>query len=134
MIESQEKIKKLANVAIGFWDNKTPSFTWLEHCEWKDSETGETHVSLPQKTGHWTALLDEVKGLFERPLTGEEITILSLSRDFGPTPALENEEAQELFQFLFSDRNSTGIWYEWDELGEALKAFLAGEQNPFSFF
>lgn len=72
------------------------------------------------RTNHWTGTCEELRGFLGRRLVPEEITALSLSRCYGPTPTLNVEEAYRLRAILWPSGNSQGLRYTWRELAEAL--------------
>ena len=70
---------------------------------------------------HWSGTKKEIEDFLERKMTEEEITVLSISRAYGPTPSLSDEEVIQMMDRLFPKGNPYGIAYEWKELLEKLK-------------
>ena len=80
--------------------------------------------------GHnnWSATKEAMESFLGRPLTNEEITLLSVSRAFGPTPLLEAEWGT--IQRLWPNGNGQGLRYDWKQLTEELITFRDGNDNP----
>jgi hypothetical protein len=57
-------------------------------------------------------------------MSPEEVTLLSLSRYFGPTPVLSDVMAQEVMAFVWPDGNLGGDGLDWMELAEDLDKFV----------
>jgi len=72
-------------------------------------------------TGHWSATREAMEEALGRPLTEEEVTLLTLGRGYGPTPALTKEGAVYLLKLLWAEGNPLGEWYEWADLAAALE-------------
>lgn len=73
-----------------------------------------------QVTGHWSGTKEDMEIALGRALSKEEVTCLSLSRCFGPTPSLTSEEAKDLFSRVWPEGNASGSWLTWEELAEVL--------------
>jgi hypothetical protein len=73
-----------------------------------------------QVTGHWSGTKDDMERSIGRKLDPIEVTILSLSRRYGPTPLLNNEESAELLSTIWPEGNNTGNWLGWSELLEVI--------------
>jgi hypothetical protein len=69
---------------------------------------------------HWSGTKEEMERELGRPLSGDEITLLSLSRGFGPTPSLGDEETRELINLLWPKGNPHGLRFEWELLAQKL--------------
>lgn len=72
------------------------------------------------ETNHWSATLDVVKEQLGRRLTDEELTVLSLSRSFGPTPFLTDAETVAITAALWPEGNGAGNRYSWCDLSAVL--------------
>jgi len=71
--------------------------------------------------GHWSSLEGLLREeVLKRRLSDAEITCLSLSRNFGPTPALPDELTAKISRKLFPKGNNTGGWFGWQELADAI--------------
>lgn len=101
-------MKKLSEVAMELAENNVPASCW-------DDEEGKT------QTGHWSGTKADAETALGRPLTSEEVTLLSLGREFGPTPALEDEVAKRLMKALWPEGNNRGSWYNWAILAQRLQ-------------
>ena len=91
-------------------------------CETFLDENGYWRVS-----GHWTGTLDQMReamGLADEPVADITITCLSLGRNYGPTPLLNDEEAINLLAALFPRGNPYGGWYSWALLAECLREYI----------
>jgi len=73
-----------------------------------------------KNSGHWSTVAACLREHFGRELTPEEVTLLSLSRDFGPTPCLDTESRQSLFNVLWPQGNPPGAYHTWEEMKELL--------------
>lgn len=71
-------------------------------------------------TGHWSETKSAMECHFLRRLTPREITCLSLSRAFGPMPALTDAQAVHLVDQLWPRGNQSGQWLDWTALAERL--------------
>lgn len=79
---------------------------------------------------HWGATKEEMELSLDRDLNDEEITLLSLSRAFGPTPSFgDDRDAQIALRRLWPNGNPTGLRYDWEQLAEELIAFRDGNDN-----
>ena len=74
-----------------------------------------------QYTFHWSGTKASIEAFLWRDMTDDEITILSLSRAYGPTPSLTDDEVVSIMDKLFPKGNPYGIVYEWEELLNELK-------------
>jgi len=81
-------------------------------CCWGDEDE--------QPDGHWSGTLGEMKEELGRELSDLEITCLSLTRNWGPTPALDDEEAVLVLEHLWPEGNAVGSWMDWIEMGEKM--------------
>ena len=70
--------------------------------------------------GHWSGTIDLMTESLGRDLTDLEITALSLSRYFGPTPAINEHVAREIFVSIWPEGNPCGYWLDWYQLAERL--------------
>jgi hypothetical protein len=113
--EIKGKIKKMIEVAEDFYFQQIPSFCL----------TDENENDIQREDNHWSGTLDEIKGKLNRNLTDEEMTLFSLSRCFGPTPSLSDEESKIIGRFIWPNGNNTGIRYDWDDLSEKLSEFIS---------
>ena len=71
-----------------------------------------------QTSGHWSETKKCMERELHRSLTDAEITCLSLTRYFGPTPCLSDQERLVLFAHV---GQPTWEWMGWNELGARLK-------------
>lgn len=69
-----------------------------------------------QVTGHWGGTKDVMEENLGRYLTKAEITCLSLTRCFGPTPTITDDEALAIIGQVWPNGNSNGSWLTWKEL------------------
>lgn len=104
------KCHNLARVARQFAENGVPD------CAWDDG----------RENNSWSATKEEMEIFLGRDLTDEEITVLSLSRGFGPTQWLSDKT---LVTKLWPEGNPKGVRYEWALLAEALITFYDGSGN-----
>jgi hypothetical protein len=70
-----------------------------------------------QRSGHWSGTKEDMELSLHRSLTNKEVTCLSLSRHYGPTPCLSDKERLVLFAHVGQPRE----WIEWGELANRLK-------------
>ena len=84
----------------------------------------------PCEDSHWSETKEEMELYLLRDLNDEEITLLSLSRAFGPTPLLTETMAAETIRRLWPNGNPEGLRYDWDQLVEELIAFRDGNDKP----
>lgn len=68
------------------------------------------------RSNHWTGTKDAMESFLGRDLSPEEVTVLSLSRHYGPTPCLGN--AAPVLRRLWPEGNPHGLRYEWSDLIE----------------
>jgi len=79
-------------------------------------------------TSMWVMTRTAMVGVLGRPLTREEMTCLSLSRHYGPTPALTREERMWAFALV----GNGGEWMEWRELYSDFGSWLGwGDPDDF---
>jgi hypothetical protein len=72
-------------------------------------------------SGHWSETKEKMEDSNWTKLNPIEVTILSLSRNFGPTPLLNYEERMELFSTIWPVGNNNGNdWLGWVELMEVI--------------
>lgn len=74
-----------------------------------------------QESNHWAGTMCAMEKHLERKLTADEVTCLSLSRGYGPTPSLGQADRFMLMEHLWPGPNSTGMRYEWDYLANQLR-------------
>jgi hypothetical protein len=111
-------LPQLITAAYAAADANLPAFCW------EDSEIGD------KPSGHWSgtlAAIEEAGG----EITPALITILSLSRFFGPTPLLSPRAGASLMRWVFPNRNDCGGWAEWESLAETL---LRLQEDPKRYF
>jgi len=108
-----------------FWEEGIPCSCMTDEQEpYTDPETGQYYIPEPEESGHWSGTLKEIKESLGRELTEPEVTVLSISRNFGPMPLLKDTEIQQISQFLFPKGNGSGQWYQWYQLAEKLQELL----------
>ena len=73
-----------------------------------------------EPTNHWSATLDTMVEHLGRKLTEAEVTLLSLSRAWGPMPAIDMAERQEVLEAIWPHGNSCGLRMSWEDLRDAL--------------
>ena len=100
----------LAEVAGRLVEFDAPTGCW--------SDDGQTYE------GHWSGTKEAMEEHLHRQLSAEEVTLLSLSRDFGPCPSLEEEGRTPLHTFLWPDGNSSGQWIDWALLAQRIEEYL----------
>ena len=76
-----------------------------------------------RESNHWTGTKDQMELVLGRRLTAFEVECLCLSRAFGPSPVLTNEEAKELVKYLWPEGNGQGLRLEWYQLASKLEAY-----------
>ncbi len=76
---------------------------------------------------NWSETKAEMELDLGRPLNDEEVTLLSLSRAFGPIPSFKN--GVDPTSRLWPKGNPSGLRYDWDQLAEELIAFRDGNDN-----
>jgi hypothetical protein len=77
-----------------------------------------------QTTNHWSGTLDEIREHLGRELTEAEVTVLSLSRCFGPCPALQDKDTAVIMGRLWPEGNNCGLRLEWKYLAEKLGRYV----------
>ena len=108
MSKFSDHLSILANLVVTaqrLADDNIPS------CDWDDND---------RENNHWTATKVEMECCLGRSLNDEEITLLSLSRAFGPTPSFPDTQ---VIQRLWPNGNPQGLRYDWDQLAEELVTF-----------
>lgn len=83
-------------------------------------------VASTDGNNDWTATKISMETYLRRPLRDEEITLLSISRGFGPTPLLQE---WNVIRRLWPNKNVQGSRYDWDQLVEELFRFQDGNDN-----
>lgn len=78
------------------------------------------------ENNHWSGTLAAMREHLGRQLTDEEITCLSLSRAFGPTPCVSDDDTQSLWGVLWPEGNPRGLRYDWGELAHRLLWLVKG--------
>ena len=73
-----------------------------------------------KESGHWTATKDDMAAFLGRDLTDAEVCCLSVSRNFGPTPGMSDEDVLRCCETLFPNGNGAGGWWEWDDMAKAV--------------
>lgn len=86
---------------------------------------GCIYDEMLREDNHWSGTAAEMADQLGRPLTAEETTVLSLSRAFGPLPALTEAEGRTLITRLWPKGNDAGLRYPWAELSAALDLHAA---------
>lgn len=70
-------------------------------------------------SGHWSGTKAEMEAVLGRRLTPAEVTVLSLTRCFGPLPLIEGEwdnpTWKPLFHALWPEGNGSGLYMEWGD-------------------
>lgn len=99
-------------------EKQVPVFAWTE------PEDG----SSPVPCGNWTATVLAARNHLGRRLTDAEITLLSLSRGWGPLPWFSGEWRHPLVLEIWPSPNHLGGWLEWEDLGYILQYMLEKEQ------
>ena len=69
---------------------------------------------------HWSGTKSHIEEVLGRKLDSSELTCLSLSRYFGPTPLLTEEESKKVMKRLWPNGNPSGLYIEWSDLAEKL--------------
>lgn len=105
-------LANLARVAQRLADDEIPT------CDWDDDD---------REDNNWTATKAEMELCLGRSLNDEEVTLLSLSRAFGPTPSFNN--GVDPTSRLWPNGNPRGLRYDWDQLVEELITFRDGNDN-----
>lgn len=102
----------LASVAHSLEDMSVPFL-----CESDDGE---------QLSNHWSETKDAMEEELEGFLDSYQITLLSLSRLFGPMPEVDEEEHEHLLSFLRKENPIpiTGAM-RWVDLAHALENYAA---------
>jgi hypothetical protein len=100
------KIKKIVEISEQFFSVGAPAFCWSDN--------------KSQTSNHWSGTKEEMENFFRRQLSPEEVTVLSISRCWGPTPSLKEEEAIEILNFLWPEGNAAGQRLKWDDLSQKL--------------
>lgn len=73
------------------------------------------------ETNHWGASAEQMRRELDRFLTPEEITCLSLSRNYGRTPAITDSHLLDhLLTNLWPEGNHSGLRFDWKDLAERL--------------
>jgi hypothetical protein len=115
-------IERLANVCDTLARNNIPAAVGVE----------------PNVNAHWSGTKSYMERTLDRALTQEEITVLSLGRDYGPTPALNQyttpalnqQYTDELIRALWPEGNrNRGLYYEWSDLANALRKIMKGREE-----
>lgn len=79
---------------------------------------------------NWSSTKEEMELYLGRDLIDEEITLLSLSRAFGPTPSFsDDDDARTVTRRLWPKGNEHGLRYDWEQLTEELVAFRDSNDN-----
>ncbi len=76
------------------------------------------------ESNHWTATRDVMIEELGRPLTPEEIAVLSISRAYGPVPVLSDGEVARVYSYLWPNGNSRGLRREWEGLANELSELI----------
>lgn len=91
---------------------------------WFSGDEGEEQD--PAQFNHWTGAKDALERSIGRRLTAEEITVLSLSLCFGPTPALSDEERMAALAELWPTGNPCGHFLRpWELMGKMVYCHLS---------
>jgi hypothetical protein len=70
-----------------------------------------------QVSGHWSGTKEAMEEFLGRYLTDDEVTCLSLTRCFGPTPTITDDEALAIIGQVWPNGNNNGNdWMSWEEL------------------
>jgi hypothetical protein len=86
---------------------KTCEHLITSHCPWDSDNYSDT--------------MDSMIKYFDRGLTNQEITCLSLSRAYGLTPFIPDECVHTIFCKVWPQNNPMNIWLSWNELLITLK-------------
>jgi len=105
-------------------EKNVPAYGWTEPA---GDET-------PVPTGHWTATAQNMAARLKRRLTEAEVTLLSLSRGWGPLPWFGDNWRNPIVIEIWSSPNHSGDWLEWEEMGEILEYLLERELFEESLF
>ena len=95
------KAHRLVDELIGLDDKGIPCY-----CLDKDGK----------ECNHWSGTKEDMEVCLGRGLYDEEVTLLSLSRCFGPSPVLSDEEWKVLLEWLWPDGNRFGLRKEWRDI------------------
>lgn len=107
---------KLRDRALWFAEDNVPSY-----CR---NEKGN-------KSGHWSSTLDEMRKAYSADtcdlvIDEAAVTLLSLSRAYGPMPFLADaEEETPLMKQLWPNGNPARNWLSWETLAKKLDAIIA---------
>ena len=99
-------LKSLAVLCQHMVENGVPSFGWTE----------ETHEPI----SHWVATASAMEAKLGRPLNDAEVTLLSLSRGWGPLPWFNDWWKHPLVAKIWPEFNYQGVWYPWEEMEKIL--------------
>jgi hypothetical protein len=119
-----ETLKALVFLCQYLAEKGVPVFAWTE------PEDG----SSPEPCGNWTATVCAVRDHLGRRLTDAEVTLVSLTRGWGPLPWFSGEWRHPLILEIWSSPNHLGGWLEWEEMGEILQYLLERELFEESLF
>ncbi len=73
-------------------------------------------------TNHWSGTYDVMREKLARPLTDEEVSVLSLSRAYGPLPSVPESVRQQLIDHLWPRGNPRGLRMDWVDLANRLRS------------
>jgi len=73
---------------------------------------------------HWSRTRECLKLYLGRELTNMEITLLSLTREYGPYPALNEEDVEELQRAFFPNGAERGEYISWEESVDLIDGLL----------
>ena len=80
------------------------------------------------ENNHWSGTWEEFKDYFgSRGLPESRemcLTLLSLSRCYGPTPLLGDSEAKDVMEYLWPKGNPCGLRLEWGALNAKLVEYI----------
>jgi len=71
--------------------------------------------------GHPTATMDLIEKIVGGPLRADEMTVVALSRCFGPAPYLDGKSVSDIGSKLWPNKNPEGRRLSWVELAEKLE-------------
>ena len=86
--------------------------------------------SGPDEDNNWSSTKEEMELYLGRDLNDKEITLLSLSRAFEPTPLFSDiSDGQIVTRRIWPQGNGQGLRYAWDQLVEELIKFRDGNDD-----
>ncbi len=120
MILSLEVIERLRNAARFLLPYYSGNFGWYA------GVSDENEFGL---WNHWSASKDVLQEKIKRKLTQEEITIFSLSLQYGPTPVLPSSINWLRVAWWGEWNNTGGAWHPFHVINN-VERFMLGEDIP----